>query len=348
MVQGLVMIFLSIALGLGQDGTASMSAVGPIVVEDDTANRIVSSHPGEASVAVAGDTGLYSYVNDEWTKVAPAPPAGQIVSSGGDEPILLAGDHAPCLRGGASFDLHRSEDAGMTWELVPGVTDFRPLAIWPEEGVALASSCVGIQVSLDGGLAWSPIPGIELGWEITSFAEVPQSDGSGPHVLVGLTGEGGTSYLRSIDFTDPAAPVVSDDLRMYFATGGLAGIDDTYLLAVMDGVWKSTDRGVTWERSRDGLEDVTLERDPLVDGLPLDMPPNVYGLFAAALVPGESMDVYVGSTDGLYGWSLEGDEWSSIGGTSGQVNDIVVSGDGGLVVYETDEGVFHFTTEPGS
>ncbi len=226
------------------------------------------------------------------------------------------------------------------------MTDLRPLVVWPD-GLALASSCTGLQASRDGGLAWSVVDGIEPGWEITSFAEAPQTDDPGPIVLVGLTGEGGTSSLRSVDFADPAAPVVSEELRAYYATAGLAGRDETYILAAMDGVWTSTDAGATWELSRTGLEEVTLDRDPLIDGLPQDMPPNVYGLFAAALLPGEPAGLIVGSTDGLYVLPADARKWSRIDGTSGRVTAITASADGALVVYETDDGVFQVTLPDG-
>jgi hypothetical protein len=223
---------------------------------------------------------------------------------------------------------------------VVGVADFRPLAIWPDTGLALASSCPGLQMSGDGGVTWSLVPGIDPGWDLTSFAGIPQDDGSGPVVLVGLTGEGGTSYLHRVDFTDPAAPVVSDSLREYYAIGGLTGSGDTYVLAAMDGVWISNDTGVTWERSATGLEGVVLERDPLVYGLPQDMAPNEFGLFSAALLPGERPGMVVGSVDGIYVSFADGDSWMKVDGTSGQVNQIAVAADGSLLVYATDEGVF--------
>ena len=312
----------------------------PLVIENDQINRIVATHPGEDALWVAGPNGLYSNSGDGWLRQQPAPPEGQIAVAGGVSGLLFVGDHPPCMRGGMESGLQRSTDGGATWTMVEGADAMRPLAIWPDPGLALAASCAGPQQSTDDGLTWTPVAGIEAGYEITGFAEVPQQDGSGPVVLLGLTGEGGTSQLVSIDFTDPAAPVVSGSLRDYYAIGGLAGYDDTYVLAAMDGVWISEDAGASWERNATGLEDVVLERDPLVDGLPQDLPPNVYGLYVAAIVPGDDPGLIVGSNDGLFSApSIDGD-WARIEGTSGRANHLVVASDGSSVLYDTEDGVF--------
>jgi hypothetical protein len=174
---------------------------------------------------------------------------------------------------------------------------------------------------------------------------VTQADGGGPVVLLGLTGEGGTSQLIEVDFTDAAAPVVSTSLREYYAIGGLAGQDETYVLAAMDGVWISADAGATWERSAAGLEDVVLERDPLVDGLPQDLPANVYGLNVAAFVPGGGTGMIVGSNDGIYLAPAIDGTWTHVEGTGGQVTQLAVSSDGASVVYLSDGGVFETDLE---
>jgi len=340
MIISIVASVLSLILMLAQGAHTVQAAVDPIEIDGDTASRIVASPAGTNTLRVAGEDGLYESTESGWSRVAPSPPPGKLVGGDAESGLMMAGDHEPCGRGGSSVALHRSTDDGQTWSAVDGATGYRPLAIWPERGLALASSCLGLHVSRDGGLTWNPVEGIEPGWEVTSFAAVPQVDEGGPVVLVGLTGEGGTSYLRSIDFTDPAAPVVSGDLRTYYAIGGLAGEDDTYVLAAMDGVWISEDAGASWERSAEGLQDVVLERDPAEFGFPADLDPSRYGLFSAAMLPGERPGIVVGSVDGLYISYEDSPGWSRIEGTSRRVNEIVVCGDGTLLLYATDEGVF--------
>jgi len=348
MTFSIVVSFLLLFVAFGQDRSASFSSAGPIDVEGDTASRIVASLAGDDTLLVAGDEGLYERTESGWSMIAPAPPPGELVSGGAGSGLLLAGDHEPCGRGGSSLVLQRSTDGGETWQAVDGAAGYRPLAIWPDRGLALASSCLGLHLSHDAGLTWGPVAGIEPGWEITAFAAVPRAGDNGPVVLVSLTGEGGTSYLRSIDFSDPSMPMVSPDLRTYYAIGGLAGEGDTFVLAAMDGVWVSEDAGATWERSADGLDTVVLERDPAEFGFPPDLDPSAYGLTSVVFFPGETIDLLAGSVDGLYSRSVETGEWSHIGGTSGRVTGLLVANDGSLVVYETDEGVSQVKISAGS
>ncbi|MBA2469110.1 MAG: exo-alpha-sialidase [Chloroflexia bacterium] len=340
MVISILASLLSLIVALAQGALTVQVAVGPIVVGSDQASRIVDSHPGADALRIAGSEGLYEAQDGDWTMVAAAPPSGDLVGAGGDSGLMLAGDHEPCLRGGSSMPLQRSDDGGQTWTAVEGAEGYRPLAIWPDRDLALASSCLGLHVSLDSGQTWNSVEGINSGLEVTTFADVPQTDDGGPLVLVGLTGEGGTSYLHSVDFSAPSAPIVSEPLKEYYAIGALAGEEDTYVLAALDGVWISDDAGVNWERSRSGLEAVTTDEDPLLEGLPADMSPDAYGLNAVALLPGERPGMAVGSVDGLYVSYDDDPGWIRIEGTSGQVNEVVVNGDGTLLIYATDEGVF--------
>lgn len=332
-----VLLSLLLALVSANSPPASpIDEVAPLVIEGDQVNRMVTTHPGEPDVMVASPDSLYRLVDSSWERMGSAPAVGQIVGGGGDSMILLAGDHPACMRGGASIPLQQSTDGGVTWVTVDGATDVRPLAIWPDLKLALASSCSGLQMSRDGGITWAAVSGVEPGWDLSAFAEIPQAAGEGPLVLLGLTGEGGTSSIVRIDFTSPDAPIVSDPLREYFAIGALAGFDDTYLLAAMDGVWVSTDAGSSWERHAEGLESVVLEGDPLVDGLPEDLDPNQAGLGAVALVPGAQPGLVVGSVDGLYLTSSVGGAWTKIAGTSGDVTQVLVSPSGDTVYYQAD------------
>jgi hypothetical protein len=247
---------------------------------------------------------------------------------------MLAGETASCMAGGPPIDLSRSDDGGQTWATVPDATGLEPLAIWPDQRLALAASCSGLHLSTDLGMTWETVPGVDPGWDVTAFADVTAD--TGPVVLVGLTGEGGTSFLHRVDFTDPAFPVVSESLREYFAIGGLAGTGDSWILATLDGAWLTADAGATWTRSADGLDGVVLEQDPLEFGLPQDLDMNRIGLWSAALIPGTTDGYLVGSASGVYVKGEADTAWSLIEGTGGKVDQVVVTSDGGIAYLVDD------------
>ncbi len=323
-----------LAVLLGASLPASAQTATAIAVDGDALTRIVTTTRTDVPLMAAGTAGLYRLDADSWSRIADAPPAGQIVSDGSDPGLLLAGDSASCMAGGPPVDLQRSGDGGHTWTVVSNAIGIRPLAIWNASALALGASCSGIHLSTDQGQTWAVMPGVDPGWDVTSFADVSGA-GEGPIVLVGLTGEGGTSSVHRIDLSDPAAPLVSGPLREYFGIGGLAGAGDTWLLAAMDGAWITTDAGVTWTRSSDGLEGIVLERDPLVDGLPQDLDPNQVGLYSALLLPGTSDGFVAGSADGLYMKPAGDSTWAKVDGTAGKI-DQVVAGLSGECAYLVD------------
>jgi hypothetical protein len=134
-----------------------------------------------------------------------------------------------------------------------------------------------------------------LGLEVTAFSVI---EGGNHEVLVGLTGEGGTGRLYTVDLGNPAQPVVSDPLLEYYGLAATAGTVDTYYLASISGLSVSTDGGQTWQVQRDGLEAVTVEADPVTNGLPVDFAADTYGLYAIQLLNGQPK--VLGAQDGVY------------------------------------------------
>jgi hypothetical protein len=332
-----VLVSITVLFGMSSVEQAAPRDVQAQDQEWSSRARIVSTLPGSETLAVAEGDSLHISTGDGWESRSVTLPEGELAMSGGDPATLLAGDKAECMRGGPGRPLHRSVDGGMTWEPIAGSPEIQPLAIWAADGLAIGASCTGLELSVDGGQTWDVLPGIDPGWDVTAFSVVPQSDDTGPLVLVGLTGEGGTSYLHSIDLSDPAAAVVSDQLRMYYAIGGLAGVDDTFVLAAMDGAWISTDAGATWERSADGLEGIVLEQDPAEHGLPVDVDPREAGLTSVVVLPDGGL--LAGSADGLYAGAVEGGAWTKVDGTAGRVDQLAVSADGTTALYRADEVV---------
>ena len=119
------------------------------------------------------------------------------------------------------------------------------------------------------------------------------------------------------------------------------------MLGAMDGVWVSPDAGQTWERRAEGLENLVLAEDPAVAGLPENIDPEVFGISAVSPVPGERGGLVVGTGDGLYLSSADGEPFVKLAGTAGRVDQIQIHGETGVVLYRADDHVFH-TTLPES
>lgn len=312
-----------------------------LTIDGDVVNRIARSSPGATSQIVLGQSLFIREAGAGWTRTGDAPGAGSVVFAADDTDLLLSGDHPPCLRGGASTALERSEDGGKSWESIDGAEGVRPLVVWRESGIALGATCSGMMLSTDTGRTWADLAAIEPGYEITAFAPVTTSDGKDtPVVLFGMTSEGGTSRLYRLDLTNPASPVLSEPLREYWAIAGIAARGDTYVLAAADGVWVSQDGGQSWNRSADGLQNVVLEQDPSVVGLPVDVEPGSFGLYAVAFLDGAGAALAVGSVNGLYTAADPSGAWSLVDGMEHRIDHVsVIPGDNRLL-YETEDQVF--------
>lgn len=332
---------------------ATLTAAAPVVmvhqsgpevltIDGDTVVRIAESTPDATVQVVAGADGVYRReVGGDWRRTGESPAAGRIVFAAGNPDLALNGDHAPCLRGGESTPLSRTEDGGATWTAVEGVADIRPLAIWSETGVALGSSCGGFMLSTDSGLTWSGFDAAEQGFEITAFAVVADGSGSeGATVLFGETSEGGSSRLRTLDLADPTAPIVSEGLRDYYGLGALAGSGDTLVLAAIDGVWISQDAGLTWERNANGLDDVVVEEDPAQGGLPADVAIDEVGLFSIAFVPGTVDGLVVGTAIGVFRTDATASAWSRLDGFDGRVDQVAVRDGDERLLVASNERIF--------
>lgn len=310
-----------------------------LTIDGDVVNRIAHSSPGATSQIVLGQSVYIREAGAGWSRIGDAPGSGSVVFAADDTDLLLSGDHPPCLRGGASTALERSENGGKSWETIEGTEGLRPLVVWRESGIALGATCSGMMLSTDAGRTWAALAAIEPGYEITAFAPVAADDEDDvPVVLFGMTSEGGTSRLYRLDLTDPSSPVLSEPLREYWAIAGIAARGDTYVLAAADGVWVSEDAGQSWDRSADGLEDVVLKQDPSEVGLPADVEPESFGLYAAAFIDDDSAALALGSANGLYTAARPSGPWSLVDGTAHRIDHLsIIPGDNRLLYSAEDQ-----------
>jgi len=322
------------------DGLVRSSAhPAGLTIDGDVANRIAHSSPGATSQIVLGQSVYIREAGAGWSRIGDAPGSGSVVFAADDTDLLLSGDHPPCLRGSASTALERSENGGKSWETIEGTEGVRPLVVWRESGIALGATCSGMMLSPDAGRTWARLAAIDPGYEITAFAAIATDDGKDvPLALFGMTSEGGTSRLYRLDLNDPASPVLSEPLREYWAIGGIAARGDTYVLAAADGVWVSDDAGRSWNRSADGLEDVVLEGDPGEVGLPVDIQPESFGLFAVAFLDDDGAALALGSANGLYTAARPSGPWSLVDGTTHRIDHLsIMPGDNHLLYSAEDQ-----------
>lgn len=328
----------------GGSVAGALSGTTPLMVNGEAIETIVTGGDG-ATITVVGASAIHrSYDGGTtWVAAGPSPPPGQIVEAVDDWSVLLAGDHPPCARGGEPDILHRSVDGGATWRATSGGEGVRPLAVWTAAGVALGSACDGITISTDGGATWqsTALPDI-AGYDVTSFAVLPNEDAAGPsRGLLGVTSEGGTSQLREIDLSDPTAPSVGPVLNEYWGIGALvARADGTLALGTANGVFLSDDGGTTGELSRDGLEAVTLAEDPLVAGVPVDTPAGSFGIEVVVFDPATTSRIFAGTADGVAASTDGGATWSMLSGVTGRIEALALARESNQLLAQTEDGVF--------
>lgn len=316
------------------------SMLEPLTVDGAEVTGIVPDPvSGAARYVAAGERLFMADAPGEWTETGTLAGGEAVIQDSDDPGVLSSGTEPECYRGGGgSTPLMRSDDGGATWVEV-GNAGLAPLASWSDSGIVLAGSCPGLHVSVDNGDTFQTLDALPLGMQVTSFAVVEApDDGTGPVVLVGLTGEGGTSYLHRVDLTDPAQPVVSEELLSWFAISPIGvGSEGAIYVGAPQGVLISEDDGATWETSRIGLESTTLEADPLVE-FPPDLEPGSFGV-GALLVLGER--VIVAGVDGIYELGGGAGSWTQLASSDRPVTSLAVTVDRSELLCQTDDAVYH-------
>ncbi len=321
------------------------TALDPLTIDGADASRIVLDPvSGTVGYVAVGDRLFQAEVSETWTERGALADGVTVIQDSADPDALWSGTEPECYRGGGgSTPLMRSADAGATWA-ASDAADLAPLASWADSGIVLAQGCPGLHLSLDNGATFRTLDVLPLGMQVTSFVvEAAPGDAEfGPVVLVGLTGEGGTTNLHRVDLTDPAQPLVSDVLQMWFAISpiGVDGDGMTYVGA-SHGVLVSEDEGATWDVSRDGLESTTLAADPLVE-FPADLEPNSFG-FGALLVNEDP--VIVAGVDGLYEMQSDDDRWALLSTTDAEITSLALSPAGSTLLCQTEDGVFEIALD---
>jgi hypothetical protein len=313
------------------------SPVEPLVVGGEPPTALaIDPVSGEAAYAVADGTLYRADGSGDWQPAGTSPNLEATIVDSRNPDALWAGTGQQCYRGGGvSLALMHSTDAGATWTEA-GPVGYVPLASWDPGDVVLARDCAGLQVSRDGGSTWAMPDGLPQGSEVTAFAvlSTPES-AAGLRVLIGVTGEGGTTQLYRVGLSNPTNAAVEGPLATWFGHAPVA-VDDSgaILVGAPQGVLRSEDDGKSWTTLRTGLESTTLERDP-IEYFPPDLKPNSFGLTALA-TPGD--EVYVSGIDGVY--RLSGERWEKVADLDVEVTALATKpGTGGLLAQTSEQSV---------
>ena len=323
---------------------ATPVAARSLAVNEDPITTLVPAPPDASAIYAVGSVGLYrSEDGGESWKLAGPPPTGRLVVAEDDPMLLLAGDHPPCAQGGdRPLTLSRSQDGGASWQVVAGVADVRPLAIWGRHDLALGATCDDLLLSADAGLTWqAALPRSEF--QASAFAPLGGTAPSGVAGLLVGTAELGASRLSRLDLADPAHPGLGEPLITFSGVGVPAGRDELYVVGTMNGVWTSADAGVTWRQSRRGLEEVTLSVDPFREPIPEAELQRGFGIDAVAIDPGTPNHLFAGTVGGLYESTDGGATWRRIPGVAGHVTELVVLPATGRLLAETEGRVVMVT-----
>jgi photosystem II stability/assembly factor-like uncharacterized protein len=261
---------------------------------------------------------------------------------------------------GASYGVHVSTDDGVSWTLSPGsphyVVDIMTIA---DTAIVVASMDQGLNVTRDAGSTWQRLTSDDIGWLIDlqptsnpSEFYVASRTPADTERMIYRTTDGGVTWTRealparatvtTLGINAEGAPVAGTSVGIVArdAASGLWSLvapppaspvwvsvmtpsdAGEYFAVNSDGVFRTTDDGVTWERSVRGM--------------------NAATVFNVAAAP--NGDVYAQSGHGLYRSTDLGASWdrtSLVANGSG----MMVTPSGTLLV---DANGLHRSTDHGA
>lgn len=311
---------------------------GPLVIDGKPVTQITVPAPGlDIVYATAGDALYRRGGGQDWTKVSEGGNGGRILADPTRPDLLYRGDHAPCARGGDPIVLEKSIDGGLTWEKIPSGKDVRPLVADPLNSLRLFGDNCQLAVSIDGGETWTSSAPV-AGFDVTDLALV------GTQLYGIFTSEGGTSRLIPLDVSNPTSPVTGPALLEFWGSGVLFATLDRMIVGESYGIHISVDDGQTWTFSREGLEDVTLSVNALVQPIPQEEMSQGFGIFSLAVDPRKLERIYAGTIRGLYVSEDSGETWSPVAEIPEvEVSSVAFARGGSLLYVMTDEGAYVLT-----
>jgi hypothetical protein len=141
--------------------------------------------------------------------------------------------------------------------------------------------------------------------------------------------------------SDPAGPQLLESAMIEFWGNGLVvWTDDRLLVATSLGVYISEDNGRSWTTApqRSGLEEITLDADPIQPNIPRDDTSRPHGFSAIVVDPSNPDRIWLASELGAYLSSDGGYRWRRVGAEV-EVESIAISPAVDRVFVTTAEGM---------
>jgi photosystem II stability/assembly factor-like uncharacterized protein len=248
--------------------------------------------------------------------------------------------------------LYKSTNRGVTWTMLPSVTESGVLAVSPTYGVdrtLFMASNATLRKSTDGGLTWRSFP---MTTPATGFhtLELEASPAYATDRTLFATGYGGT--LRSTDGGETWAPVDNGHSPAYglaispnYATDGTAWHSFRAIESAGDGspesaVLRTTNRGTNWGFATSGLPGV-------YEPYPFPLAASPRYATDTALFTMLSGQFVAGNSHSLYRAIDGGNWWSDLGPAPGNPDsrDLAVTAftAGRLTAHAaTTDGVWHY------
>lgn len=260
-----------------------------------------------------------------WSPAGVALPEQTISSAFPD--LLYAGDGYPCYMGGDPTPFWRTTNGGQVWYQLLSGRNLKPLVAHAQDQRLYAAGCDGPYLSLNAGDLFTPQPGALFGlYDVKVIAPVEPawstvwiggvSEGGGGAVIVSTNG--GATWTRSTPLELDMA-WFGDLMVDRWAPGRVVA-------AVANGVFRTTDNGLTWHNLSTGLS----------GALPA---------LALAQLPADPQHPYLlGTTHGLYIHRAALARWVEVTGTPFDdlaINDLLVMDGAPFDLYvTTPDGVF--------
>lgn len=314
----------------------------PLEIDGQPVDKVIQADDLGASLYAISNEQLYRSDDggETWEEAGEAQ-AGTMIVTLNDPSSLYAGDRHGCGRGESDAPFVRSSDGGESWETIESSAAMEPLLAYElGQRLVYGTSC-GLSVSIDGGESWQDVADLagQAIFDIATYPEAPLEQ-----LLVVGVSEGGTGNLYLLNSTEPLEPVITSTLAEFWGDAVIDWREGRIAIATSTGVGISDDGGTTFRWSRAGLEDATLEHDPLMEGLPADFDQPIPRFNAIRIVPEIPNLIWLGgnygaflSSDGGATWVPIDDELDvesiAISATSGRV---YISGEGETRIYTLD------------